>query len=291
MPAALPSSSRAHTVEALREQIKKLEAAPRPSTFLLPTGIEALDALLGGGLPMGTVVELWGQAASGRVTVALRALARATQEERLGAYVDCPGQLYGPFAESLGVRLSSLLWVRPKTAKEGAWAALQLVRSGAFAVTVLDVTETGHRFSLGEAKLLQDAAAKSAGLLLVLSTPREQVEARVRVGLTAEGLHGLRAEVLRGRVGHPRAHVPWEALFPQAPAWRYRAPHASSTLSDPQGPETLARSGGRGPPRPQRDPGGAGGLAETAPRFNGVRGQRPGRDVAMPLLTRSKLGG
>jgi recombination protein RecA len=52
------------TVEALKERIRRMQAAPRRSLAGLRTGVEAFDALLpGGGLPLGQVVELWGEEA------------------------------------------------------------------------------------------------------------------------------------------------------------------------------------------------------------------------------------
>ena len=129
------------TVEALREQIRRLQAAPRKYLAALRTGVEAFDELLpGGGLPLGQVVELWGEAASGRTSLALRAVASAHREGRLCAYVDGPGELYPPAAVAAGVDPTRLLIVRPKTAEQLAWSAVQLVRSGAFACVVLDLT-------------------------------------------------------------------------------------------------------------------------------------------------------
>ena len=79
------------TVERLRDQIPKLQAAPRSYLSVLRTGVEPFDRLMpGGGLPLGQAVELWGEAASGRTSLALRAVAAATREERLCAWVDGP---------------------------------------------------------------------------------------------------------------------------------------------------------------------------------------------------------
>src|SRR5208282_3842530 len=112
-------------------------------------------------------VELWGSAASGRTRLALRAVAEAHRALRLAAYVDGPGELYPPALAALGVDLARLLWVRPAVVASGTpaqpshlgWAALQLLRSGAFACVVLDLTHTGHRLAPQACKRLLDAAA------------------------------------------------------------------------------------------------------------------------------------
>src|SRR6478735_4527657 len=131
-------------VERLRERIHKLQAAPRKYLSVVRTGVAPFDALFpSGGLPLGHAVELSGEAASGRTSLALRALASAMRDGRLCAYVDGPKELYPPAAAALGVDLSRLLTLRPKAPKELPWTAVQLLRSGAFAIVALDLTHTG----------------------------------------------------------------------------------------------------------------------------------------------------
>ena len=92
---------------------------PRLGSYLatLRTGVEEVDALLpSGGFPLGQAVELCGEAASGRTSLALRAVASAHREQRLCAWVDGPKELYPPAAAAMGVDLSRLLIVRPKAA-------------------------------------------------------------------------------------------------------------------------------------------------------------------------------
>src|SRR5277367_4772383 len=134
--------SHAETVERLRARISTLQAAPRTHLAVLRTGVRAVDALLpAGGFPLGQVVELLGSAASGRTCLALRAVAEAHRALRLAAYVDGPGELYPPALAALGVDSARLLWVRPpgpsttgerRPSSQLGWAALQLLRSGAF---------------------------------------------------------------------------------------------------------------------------------------------------------------
>lgn len=155
-------------VEQLREKIRKLEAQPRQLVLSLRTGIEALDAF--GAFRLGTGVELCGEEASGRTTVALSLVAAAGRERRLSAWVDGPKELYPPAAIPLGVELSSLLIARPKEPRQLVWTAMQLLRSGAFTLVVLDVTRTPVRLTMTDAKKLLDAA-RTGGSLLVLLTP------------------------------------------------------------------------------------------------------------------------
>lgn len=154
-------------VEQLREKIRKLEAQPRELLMGLRSGFPELDAL--GVFRLGSGVELCGEEASGRTTVALSVVAAAGREKRLSAWVDGPSELYPPAAMARGVDLQRLLIARPKSSGQLVWTAMQLLRSGAFVCVVLDVMHTGLRLTMTDAKKLLDAA-RTGGSLLVLLT-------------------------------------------------------------------------------------------------------------------------
>src|SRR5262245_17316440 len=61
---------------------------PREARAALATGVAALDALLGGGLARGRLSELHGPHSSGRTSLALALLARATGLGEVVAVVD-----------------------------------------------------------------------------------------------------------------------------------------------------------------------------------------------------------
>lgn len=83
--------------------------APRE---LLPTGIERLDLLLGGGLERGQITEIVGAPSSGRTSVLFSILAQATERGEMVAYVDAFDSLDPNFAKQSGIDLRRLLWVR-----------------------------------------------------------------------------------------------------------------------------------------------------------------------------------
>jgi hypothetical protein len=265
---------KAGTVELLRERIRRLQAEPRRSGSVLRTGVSAFDALLpGGGLPLGQGLELWGEAASGRTSLALRAVASAHREGRLCAWVDGPAELYPPCATALGVDLQRLLVVRPKAPGQLIWSAVQLLRSGAFGCVVLDLTHTGLRLSLAESKRLIDAAGKSGASLLLLTPPDAPGEGMTRLRTQARGPEGLTVEVVRGKQGATGEHtlIGWEELSPQeAPRYRYRG---AVPQRAPEAPVELPRFV-RLKSYWKRDGGGP----------VGIQGQRPGRDQALPKL-------
>jgi hypothetical protein len=110
----------------------------RSGPEFLPTRVEGLDRLLGGGLPRGALVEMSGRASSGRFSVALSALAATTQTGEAAALVD-PGDHFDPQgAAAAGAELSRLLWVRPRGLKP-AFAAAETVLATGFALVILDL--------------------------------------------------------------------------------------------------------------------------------------------------------
>ncbi|WP_224240888.1 ImuA family protein [Hyalangium gracile] len=270
-------------VEQLRERIRQLQAAPRSYLATLRTGVAEVDALLpSGGFPLGQALELCGEAASGRTSLALRAVASAHREHRLCAWVDGPKELYPPAAAAMGVDLARLLIVRPKEPSQLAWTAVQLARSGAFACVVLDLTQglaggrsSGVRLSLAEGKKLADAAFRGGSLLLLLSSPNAPADGVTRMRTEAMGPEGLSVEVVRSRQGGlgTRAVMPWQSLYP---ALESESEEALLLAGEMPTGEDLVPDFHRGRSWEQRN-------------GCGILGQRPGRDAPMPSF-RSKLG-
>jgi recombination protein RecA len=105
---------------ALRQEIESSLASRIPAALspqavqaprLLPIGNEAVNALLGGGLPIGGICEFTGPASAGRTSLALSVLSEATVDSAC-AYIDVSDSLDARSAAAAGVRLTNLLWVR-----------------------------------------------------------------------------------------------------------------------------------------------------------------------------------
>ena len=84
----------------------------RAAVELHPSGISGLDAVLGGGFPRGSLVELCGPASSGRTSVAFSLLAEATEREEACAFVDVADSLDPISLAAAGIDLARLLWIR-----------------------------------------------------------------------------------------------------------------------------------------------------------------------------------
>jgi len=84
----------------------------RASVELQPSGVTELDAVLGGGFPRGSLVELCGPASSGRTSLACSLLAQATERQEACAFVDVSDSLDPMSLAAAGVELPRLLWIR-----------------------------------------------------------------------------------------------------------------------------------------------------------------------------------
>src|ERR1700738_4660465 len=82
-----------------------LTPAPRTIREVASTGIDGVDELLDGGMPMGAICEITGPASSGRTTLGLSFVARRTAEARVCAWVDVCDALDPESAAAAGVNL------------------------------------------------------------------------------------------------------------------------------------------------------------------------------------------
>lgn len=96
-----------------------LSPAPKVIRPTAPTGVSEIDALLGGGLPVGAITEMTGPEASGRTAVALSFLRHFTRAGRVCAWVDV-SNTFSPEGAAAGIDLRRMLWVRCGVSKTTA---------------------------------------------------------------------------------------------------------------------------------------------------------------------------
>lgn len=118
--------------------IMRLGDAARMKVATIPTGALTLDLALGGGLPKGRVIEIYGPESSGKTTVALHALAEVQKMGGVAAFVDAEHALDPVYAAALGVNVEELLVSQPDTGEMGLEVVDQLVRSSAIDLVVVD---------------------------------------------------------------------------------------------------------------------------------------------------------
>lgn len=118
--------------------IMRLGDAGRMRIETIPTGALTLDLALGGGLPRGRVIEIYGPESSGKTTLALHAIAEVQKKGGIAAFVDAEHALDPIYAERLGVDIDNLLVSQPDTGEAGLEIVDQLVRSNAVELVVID---------------------------------------------------------------------------------------------------------------------------------------------------------
>ncbi|NJL87101.1 MAG: recombinase RecA [Leptolyngbyaceae cyanobacterium SM1_1_3] len=118
--------------------IMRLGEASRMQVATIPTGALTLDVALGGGLPKGRVIEIYGPESSGKTTLALHALAQVQKSGGVAAFVDAEHALDPVYAAALGVNIEDLLVSQPDTGEMGLEIVDQLVRSSAIDLVVVD---------------------------------------------------------------------------------------------------------------------------------------------------------
>lgn len=112
------------------------------------TGVSQLDRVLHGGFPQGQLSEISGPQSSGRLTVALQAIAGATIRGELAAYVDTFDRLDVASAAAAGIALDRLLWIRGQATEPGERAitralkaCMLVLQAGGFGLVVLDFAD------------------------------------------------------------------------------------------------------------------------------------------------------
>jgi recombination protein RecA len=118
--------------------IMRLGEAKRINVETIPTGSISLDLALGGGLPKGRVIEIYGPESSGKTTLALHAVSEFQRRGGQAAFVDAEHALDPEYAAKIGVDVENLLISQPDTGEQALEIVETLVRSGAVDVIVID---------------------------------------------------------------------------------------------------------------------------------------------------------
>ncbi|WP_293335575.1 recombinase RecA [Microcoleus sp. CAWBG58] len=118
--------------------IVRLGDSTRMRVETIPTGALTLDIALGGGLPKGRVIEIYGPESSGKTTLALHAIAEVQKTGGIAAFVDAEHALDPTYASALGVDIENLLVSQPDTGEMALEIVDQLVRSVAVDIVVID---------------------------------------------------------------------------------------------------------------------------------------------------------
>ena len=162
----------------------ELEHASQP---VVATGHEALDRELpGGGWPTGTLSEVLHDAVGiGEISFLAGALALASADDRLVAWIDPPHLPYAPALAAAGIALPRCLVVRPAHRDDSLWAAEQALRSGACGALLFWLPCDEYAW-LRRLQMAAEAGRAMAVLFRSTAAERLSTPAHLRVALTRE---------------------------------------------------------------------------------------------------------
>jgi recombination protein RecA len=118
--------------------IMRLGDAQRMRVETISSGAMTLDIALGGGLPKGRVIEIYGPESSGKTTLALHAISEIQKAGGVAAFVDAEHALDPTYSAALGVDINNLLVSQPDSGEAALEIVDQLVRSAAVDIVVID---------------------------------------------------------------------------------------------------------------------------------------------------------
>ena len=161
--------------------IMKLGEGSRVHVETIPTGSLPLDLALGGGIPKGRIVEIYGPESSGKTTLSLHVLAEVQKRGGLAAFIDAEHALDPEYAGRIGVKLDDLLISQPDTGEQALEICETLVRSSAVDIVVVDSVaalvpraeiegEMGDSHVGLQARLMSQALRKLTGVIAKSNT-------------------------------------------------------------------------------------------------------------------------
>jgi recombination protein RecA len=156
--------------------IMKLGESTHTKVETIPTGAISLDLALGGGIPKGRVVEIYGPESSGKTTLTLHAIAECQRRGGTAAFIDAEHALDPAYAKRIGVDVENLLLSQPDNGEQALEITETLVRSNAVDLIVVDSVaalvpraeiegEMGDILPGLQARLMSQALRKLTGVI------------------------------------------------------------------------------------------------------------------------------
>jgi recombination protein RecA len=156
--------------------IMKLGEAHANAVETTSTGALSLDIALGGGLPKGRVMEIYGPESSGKTTLTLHAIAEVQRAGGTAAFIDAEHALDPAYAKRIGVDVENLLLSQPDNGEQALEIVETLVRSNAVDLIVVDSVaalvpraeiegEMGDSLPGLQARLMSQALRKLTGII------------------------------------------------------------------------------------------------------------------------------
>ncbi|VAI21539.1 unnamed protein product [Triticum turgidum subsp. durum] len=163
--------------------VTRLGSAGGAFVETFPSGCLTLDFALGGGLPKGRVVEVYGPESSGKTTLALHAIAEIQKLGGNAMLVDAEHAFDPAYSKALGVDIENLIVCQPDNGEMALEIADRMCRSGAIDLICID----------------------SVSAL----TPRAEIEAKGDEDIGVK----VRVRVQKSKVSRPYKQAEFEIMF------------------------------------------------------------------------------
>lgn len=118
--------------------VYKSTDAPIQGIEKISSGSITLDIKLGGGIPKGRIVEIYGPESSGKTTMALHAIASIQKEGGVALFIDAEHALDTEYAKKIGVDTDELIISQPDNGEMALDIAEQALRVSAADIIVID---------------------------------------------------------------------------------------------------------------------------------------------------------
>ncbi|KAI8005822.1 hypothetical protein LOK49_LG07G03600 [Camellia lanceoleosa] len=118
--------------------VTRLGSAGGALVETFPSGCLTLDFALGGGLPKGRIVEIYGPESSGKTTLALHAIAEVQKVGGNAMLVDAEHAFDPSYSKALGVDVENLIVCQPDNGEMALEIADRMCRSGAVDLICVD---------------------------------------------------------------------------------------------------------------------------------------------------------
>jgi len=118
--------------------IMRLGEAGKAKVATFPSGSMTLDIALGGGLPRGRIVEVYGPESSGKTTLALHAMAEMQKLGGTVAMIDAEHAFDPEYSQRLGLNIDDVIVCQPETGEMALEVVDTLVRSSAVDLICVD---------------------------------------------------------------------------------------------------------------------------------------------------------
>lgn len=151
--------------------ISRINDMPKIEVPRLTTGVTVLDEALGGGLPAGRIVELYGQPSAGKSLISLFAIREAQKKGLECIYLDCEDTFDTEWAKKLGVDTDKLILSQSSVGEETISMILKLLPASPAIIVVDSVAAMITRAELEEdvdkAFMAPKARLMSKGLAMI----------------------------------------------------------------------------------------------------------------------------